>query len=125
MAHKMPPPLTNRFFAVLVATARAPGGDALLVVQVPVDLRDAPAAKFSAGKAGKLVQGAYVSVERVGREADGTLLWEMATASDARGVLPMGVQKLGIPGAIAKDVGLFLGWVGRRRRKEEEGGLVE
>ena len=31
----------------------------------------------------------------------------MAVASDASGVLPMWAQKMGLPGAIAKDVGLF------------------
>ena len=34
--------------------------------------------------------------------------WMMAVASDASGVLPMWAQKMGLPGAIAKDVGLFL-----------------
>ena len=32
----------------------------------------------------------------------------MAVASDASGALPMWAQKMGLPGAIAKDVGLFL-----------------
>ena len=31
----------------------------------------------------------------------------MAVASDASGVLPMWAQKMGLPGAITKDVGLF------------------
>ena len=37
----------------------------------------------------------------------GKVEWMMAVASDASGVLPMWAQKLGLPGAIAKDVGLF------------------
>lgn len=41
--------------------------------------------------------------------------WIMATASDAKGWLPMWAQKLGVPGAIVKDVGLFVKWVLGRR----------
>jgi len=40
----------------------------------------------------------------------------MATASDAKGNLPMAVQKMGVPGAVVKDVGFFMKWVGERRR---------
>lgn len=46
---------------------------------------------------------------------DQTIEWTMATASDAKGWLPMWVQKLGIPGAIVKDVGLFIGWIAKQR----------
>ena len=41
--------------------------------------------------------------------------WVMATASDAKGWLPMWAQKLGVPSAVVKDVGLFLGWVVTKR----------
>ena len=34
--------------------------------------------------------------------------WVMATASDAKGWLPMWMQKLGVPSAVVKDVGLFM-----------------
>lgn len=37
--------------------------------------------------------------------------WVMATASDARGGIPIVFQRMGIPGAIVKDVGLFLKWI--------------
>ena len=47
---------------------------------------------------------------------DGTIEWIMATASDAKGWLPMWAQKLGIPGAIVKDVGLFIAWVAKQRQ---------
>ena len=40
----------------------------------------------------------------------------MATASDAKGWLPMWMQKLGVPGAVVKDVGLFIGWIREQRR---------
>jgi len=52
---------------------------------------------------------------------DQTIEWTMATASDAKGWLPMWAQKLGVPGAIVKDVGLFIGWVAKGR----ESGAVE
>lgn len=41
---------------------------------------------------------------------DQNIEWVMATASDAKGWLPMWVQKLGVPSAVVKDVGLFVGW---------------
>ena len=40
----------------------------------------------------------------------------MATTSDAKGWLPMYLQKLGVPGAVIKDVGLFMKWIDGVRR---------
>ena len=117
MAHKIPV-FNNRFFPVIVATARSAVGKSLLVVQVPVDLQKSDGAKYSIGKGGKAVQGMYVSIEYARALEDGTIVWEMATASDAKGALPMPVQKLGIPGAIIKDVGLFLTWAEQNRRNK-------
>ena len=48
-------------------------------------------------------------------ETEGETEWLMATASDARGVLPMWMQKMGTPGAVVKDVGLFMKWVQEKR----------
>ena len=41
--------------------------------------------------------------------------WLMATASDAGGWLPMWMQRLGTPGAIVKDVGLFMKYIKKER----------
>ena len=41
--------------------------------------------------------------------------WLMAVASDTKGWLPMWMQKLGLPGAIVKDVGLFMKWTEQNR----------
>ncbi|POR36430.1 Uncharacterized protein TPAR_03377, partial [Tolypocladium paradoxum] len=41
----------------------------------------------------------------------------MGTASDARGVLPAWVQRMAVPGQIAKDVDMFLGWIAEERKK--------
>ncbi|KAF2456636.1 hypothetical protein BDY21DRAFT_345681 [Lineolata rhizophorae] len=133
MCHSIPTPLCNRTFTVLVASfAVSPAVS--LVAQIPVDLSTFPAAfrqehvmyangrhrqagASGAGR-GQMVVGEYVSVERITRvEQDGKkhVRWEMATASDAKGWLPAGMQKLGIPGAIRKDVGLFLRWTADRR----------
>ena len=51
----------------------------------------------------------YVSIER-GVDMGDTSSWEMITASDAGGALPLVVQKMAITGAIVKDVGLFIKW---------------
>ncbi|KAK1757647.1 hypothetical protein QBC47DRAFT_376604 [Echria macrotheca] len=60
--------------------------------------------------------GLYASVERFRRIEEGKKIeWVMATASDARGVLPRWVQGRAVPGQIGKDVPLFLEWVSKRR----------
>ncbi|KAK3956454.1 hypothetical protein QBC32DRAFT_250973 [Pseudoneurospora amorphoporcata] len=74
------------------------------------------------------VKGSFVSVERIRKlpttenDRQAQIEWIMATASDARGSLPGWVQTMAVPGQIAKDVTLFLGWVAKER--ENKGGLV-
>ncbi|KAL1861457.1 hypothetical protein Daus18300_008851 [Diaporthe australafricana] len=139
MKHKIPPPLKPRVFPVLQLVASAvPGGgdgggagaqqqqrDEFVVVSVTVpDLATGPlkeSASLSAEKG--VVVGAYVSVERVRRlprqgEDNGKIEWVMATASDAKGILPMFLQTKAVPGQIAKDVGMFLGWIDKERGKK-------
>lgn len=109
MVHKIPFPLDNRVFSVIVVTALTGGAgtgaeEGFVVAQVPVDLRGVPEAIYTNGtnkkEGGNAEQrktvtiGEYVSIERVKRKATG-IWWEMATASDAKGNLPMGMQKMG------------------------------
>jgi len=117
----MPGPLLkDRIFTVL-AVSGIPAADAdagkqsFLTVTLPIDLgavKPIETAKYASSK--DLVHAVYSSVEYV-YATDGGIAWEMATASDAKGALPMSVQKLGITGAIVKDVGLFLSWVNQKR----------
>lgn len=135
MKHKIPPPLKPRVFPVLqlLATAMTAGDSArtakaeFVVVSVPVaEFAESELAALS--KETGVVVGAYAAVERVKKEESGRgdVEWIMATASDAKGVLPMWVQTKAVPGQIAKDVALFLGWIegerkGTNRQEEEEG----
>ncbi|RMY68865.1 hypothetical protein D0863_06830 [Hortaea werneckii] len=116
MVHNIPPPLNNRVFNVLVITAMHISGGKFLITQIPVDTTNMPGAKYHAGKGDSPTQGIYASVERA-EIIDGMrkIKWEMGTASDAKGALPMFMQKLGTPGAVIKDVGLFIDWAGKRR----------
>lgn len=57
----------------------------------------------------------YTSIERCKITPSGDVEWMMATASDAKGNLPMAVQKLGVPGAIVNDVGFFIKWIAEQR----------
>jgi len=57
----------------------------------------------------------YTSIERCKIMPSGDVEWIMATASDAKGNLPMAVQKLGVPGAIVNDVGFFMKWIAEKR----------
>lgn len=132
MCHHIPFPCLNRVFAVLVITAKTSEHD-FIVVQIPVNTADFPDANVlytngrhrrdggDAQKRKKIVIGEYVSVERVKLTADEEIVWEMATASDAKGWLPMPLQKLGVPGAVVKDVGLFLDWTAQRRNGNSGG----
>ena len=57
----------------------------------------------------------YTSIERCKMTPSGDIEWIMATASDAKGNLPMAAQKLGVPGAIVNDVGFFMKWTADNR----------
>ncbi|KAF4534825.1 hypothetical protein BFW01_g125 [Lasiodiplodia theobromae] len=130
MCHQMPPPLTNRVFPVVVVTAKT-SPDSFVVVQIPVDLTDFPDGDvlYANGRnkrdadpgltRKKITRGMYVSVERVKIMETGDVKWMMATASDAKGYLPMIVQKQGVPGAVLKDVGLFIKWTMDKRSSGE------
>jgi hypothetical protein len=127
MAHKMPPLLTNRVFPVLVIKAKntTKSPHSFIVVQIPLEISKLPAALYangrhkqdtdSAQKKKDITLGVYVSVERCELESSGHVKWFMATASDARGNLPIWLQKSAVPGAIAKDVGLVIDWLQKRR----------
>jgi len=115
MCHRIPPPLDDRVFTVLCIWAKRPARDDWLVVQLPVDASGLPGVKYQDRP--KITTGHYVSVER-GELIDGgkNVKWQMGTASDAGGNLPMWAQKLGTPGAVVKDVGLFMQYCEEQRR---------
>lgn len=138
MCHKLPSIVGPRCFPVLVVTASCSENE-FIAVTIPVDIRDFKGAFYSSGRHKKegtdaqikksVTLGQYCAVERVHRfpreatqsSAQGTaqnhhvtdedIEWIMATASHTKGNIPMAMQRMGIPGAIAKDVGLFLKWI--------------
>jgi len=64
------------------------------------------------------VEGKYVSLEKMSKVEEGGKTyskWEMKTDSDAGGGLPRGLQRLGVPGAIVKDVPLAVEALLKRR----------
>lgn len=109
-----------------------------VVVTVPVVLTKVKASfygslrNFKEGKDDKqkrgVVQGLYAAVETCtlrnkpnsggGARAEEEVDWIMSTASDARGNLPMLMQKLALPGQLPKDVSYFMKWI--RSVDEEE-----
>lgn len=115
MLHNIPPPLNDRVFTVMVIWAKRPAKNDWLVVQLPVDPKGLPGVKYQDRP--KITTGQYVSIER-GELVDGgkNVKWQMGTASDAGGVLPMWAQKLGVPGAVVKDVGLFMQYCEDQRK---------
>ncbi|QIW95525.1 hypothetical protein AMS68_001043 [Peltaster fructicola] len=112
MLHQLPMPLEKRVFSVLVVSAKKAGE--FIDVQLPLDLSGVSKAKYV--DAPSITEGIYVSIEYGKLIDDGARVeWRMATASDAKGNLPMWAQKLGVPGAVVKDVGLFMDWRMRER----------
>jgi hypothetical protein len=130
MCHATPPPTTARCFPVLVATASI-NKDEFIAVTVPINLGSSVSASFySSGRHSKegktpqqrksVVLGIYAAVETLKRRpregAERGVLgheveWLMATASDAKGNLPMWIQKTSIPGVLPKDVSYFMTWI--------------
>ena len=119
MKHKIEPkPVKNRTFPVVQLTARLEGEKEFVIVSIPVpDFRKSPYAEYARDKS--LVTGIYASIERVRVLSSGEVEWIMATASDAKGALPQWVQKMAVPGAVAKDVDMFLGWIPKRRSEHQ------
>jgi len=116
MKHKIDPkPLKNRTFPVVQIAAELSGTEEFLVVSIPLnDFDKSPYAEFAKDKS--LVMAAYTSIERIRvLPSNGDVEWIMATASDAGGVLPQWMQNLAVPGAVAKDVELFLSWIPSQR----------
>ncbi|KAL8807475.1 MAG: hypothetical protein Q9182_000640 [Xanthomendoza sp. 2 TL-2023] len=146
MCHKLPFPLTYRVFPVLVVTAKT-GANDFTIAQLPVKIDALKEAFYSNGRnlkeEGKglksrppiigFVQALqskcpcwlmsrrsiYTSVERCVLRHNDEIEWTMATASDAKGWLPMWSQKLGIPGAVTKDVGYLIKWIHEKRGARE------
>ena len=158
MCHKIPPPLNNRCFGVLVVTGTVlgdsyPGGSSsatsgggwfeegekekFVAVTVPIQLGTGVRKAFYTNgrniKEGdnpmrkqEVVQGLYCAVEtctlRQKKDGNGDEVeWIMATASDAKGNLPMFIQKMALPGAVPKDVSFFMSWIKTVDEKEVEG----
>ncbi|KAM0286992.1 hypothetical protein ACHAQH_000677 [Verticillium albo-atrum] len=119
MRHVMPGRLLkDRVFGTVMVGATAKGRDEFVVVSVPV--RDLEGSEMGGlVKEKGVIVGAYVSVERIRKTEKGEIEWIMATASDAKGVLPMWVQTRAVVGVVAKDVELFLSWIAERREKGE------
>lgn len=117
MKHKIDPkPLKNRTFPVLQLAAMLANTREFIVVSIPVtDFDKSPHAEYARDKG--LVVGAYASVERIRiLPKTGEIEWIMATASDAKGVLPQWLQNLAVPSKIPDDVDFFMKWIPTTRK---------
>lgn len=116
MKHKIDPkPLKNRTFPLVQIAASLEGTREFIVVSIPInDFDQSPYAEFALDRA--LVVAAYVSIERIRvLPSNADVEWVMATAANAKGILPQWVQNLAVPSAIGKDVELFMSWVPSQR----------
>ena len=119
--HKLPAPLNKRLFPVVQVTAAAGKGRREFIVVQIVAVDDATIKEKDNQDT---VRGAYSSVERLRETPDG-IEWIMATASDAKGNLPIWIQRPAVPGQIAKDVDMFLEWVAKERKGQDTGALSD
>lgn len=117
--------ISPRSFISLVISADLPDGRGFVTVQIPLTRH--PADSMPADLRQKIISSvpqntifaAYASVEQVVVLPSGELEWTMATTSDAGGSIPQWLQRSwtmgGVPKAVVGDVGLFIGWTGRKR----------
>ncbi|RYP55002.1 hypothetical protein DL768_000318 [Monosporascus sp. mg162] len=135
MRHRLGVGLRDRVFPELQMSCAAveergeeEGGkeDEFLVVSIPVPDFGGGGDGAPHEENGDAVVGVYVAVQRVRRmrrdegAGTGVVEWLMATAGDARGVLPAWLQNRAMPAVIWKDVPRFLAWVARERESEKE-----
>lgn len=139
MFHKLPFPLHQRVFTVLVITAEyGAANENFIVVQLPVDAgasnmpenvqakmnRIGPSSSPKHRNSGtKLVEGRYTSIESVKRKTDptsneGQVVWIAATRSTAGGIIPQFATTLAVPGELVKDVGYVIGWINNGNGRE-------
>ncbi|KAH7163203.1 hypothetical protein B0J13DRAFT_538063 [Dactylonectria estremocensis] len=116
--HELPKPLRRRVFPVVQATAAVRGRREFLVVQIAAQAGDEYTKSGNAGDA-EALRASYTSIELVRETASGKIEWIMGTASNAGGVLPVWIQRMSVPGQIAKDVDMFLYWIGTEREKKD------
>jgi hypothetical protein len=130
--HSLPTGINDRIFPFLMIHAKISPSE-FIVISLPLaDTHLLPKSNIPSHASGgkSAIVAKYVAVERVrilhdaGKEeptdAKSKVEWLMCTSSDAGGWLPIALQRGKIPGEIAKDVGLFLGWVGGNRGKKLE-----
>lgn len=97
-------PLKKRKFCNLVHIAKCKDANSAYVISLAVD-----PSVIGCKVESSFVQGSYTSVELVAWDPQTeSLLWEMATCSNAGGNLPQWLAKLKLNGIIAKDVSSFL-----------------
>jgi hypothetical protein len=121
MKHKIEPkPLKNRTFPVLQLAVMLANSQEFIVVSIPItDFDKSPHAEYARDKS--LVVGAYTSVERIRVLPNtGEIEWIMATASNAKGVLPQWLQNLAVPGKILEDVDFFMKWIPTTRKAKSK-----
>ncbi|GAA5938546.1 SRPBCC family protein [Sporobolomyces koalae] len=109
MLYHQPFPASNRSFSFLIFTSEAPSASAeksFIVVSIPVAHPEAPPEKG-------YVRGRYVSVENC-RDTPQGVIWTMAVASDAGGMVPKFVSEKAMPSKISEDVPSFLSWIKSR-----------
>ncbi|PYH43435.1 SRPBCC family protein [Aspergillus saccharolyticus JOP 1030-1] len=123
--------IAPRSFIVLVVSADRPGDQSgFVTVQIPLSPSAEPAETLPdllhavrAAQPTNATLATYASVEEVlltPSEMDADVVtWTMATTSDAGGAIPSWVQRSwslgGAPKAVVADVGLFIGWIARKR----------
>ncbi|KAK6344320.1 hypothetical protein TWF696_007960 [Orbilia brochopaga] len=124
--HHFPWPLSERVFPILLILATAVSRRELMVISMPIKVAsDVKGTNIKTQEivtviSPKATVGQYVAVERVmfqpatTNDAKPNVIWDMATASDASGNIPMAVQRMGVGREIFKDVEAFLDYANKK-----------
>ncbi|KAJ6259650.1 hypothetical protein Dda_5288 [Drechslerella dactyloides] len=124
--HQLPWPLSERVFPILLILATAVDNRELMIISMPIKIAsDIKGTNIKSQESvnvitPKVTIGQYVAVERVlyrpatASDAKPQVIWDMATASDASGNIPMAIQRRGVGREIFKDVEAFLDYVHKK-----------
>lgn len=119
--------VSPRTFISLIISANLPDATGFVTVQIPLTFKQADSVpnnlreKITSSTPQNTIFAGYASVEQIISLSTDALEWTMATTSDAGGLIPQWIQRNwtmgGVPRAVVADVGLFIGWTKRNRRK--------
>ncbi|KAK9467759.1 hypothetical protein V1512DRAFT_118099 [Lipomyces arxii] len=99
--YRYPPPLSDREIPEWILSIQPdPEVNEFFIISVPADTPISPSC----------TRGCYASVEHLIEHPDGKTRWTMAVAGEGGGIIPIWIQNMALPSAIARDVPSYIDW---------------